>query len=211
MIISFSRRFLFVAIPKTATHSFRQVLRPHLAASDWEQCELFEKKQFPVPELAARGNGHFTCREIRPYLFDDLWAGLYKFGTVRNPYDRYVSHCHFRFGRQPELHRDPLAFMKRQLHLPGNRAVFRPQWDYLCDAQGECMVDAICRFERLQDDLDRVCARIGIPGTALERLNTSQSPDYRRFLDAELADMIRAHYAVDFERLGYAPEFTPPP
>ena len=68
MIISTLHKFLFVAIPKTGTHSVRQALREHMGPQDLEQVGLFVQKKFPVPELAKLQHGHLTLQQIRPYL-----------------------------------------------------------------------------------------------------------------------------------------------
>ena len=55
MIISNLHRFIFVAVPKTGTHSVRQALREHMGPDDLEQVRLFVEKRFPMPELAKLG------------------------------------------------------------------------------------------------------------------------------------------------------------
>ena len=66
MIISHARKFLFVAIPKTATQAIRRALRPHLHQHDWEQCHLFEPKAFPLEPIAQLRHGHISCAQIKP-------------------------------------------------------------------------------------------------------------------------------------------------
>ena len=48
MIISHQHRFIFVAVPKTGTHSVRQALREHLDHEDIEQVGLFVNKAVPL-------------------------------------------------------------------------------------------------------------------------------------------------------------------
>ncbi len=66
MIISSLHKFIFVAIPKTGTHSVRQALRHHMGPQDLEQVGLFVKKHFPIPELARLQHGHLSLQQIRP-------------------------------------------------------------------------------------------------------------------------------------------------
>ena len=65
MIISLKHRFIFVAIPKTGTHSIRQALRVHLGDEDMEQVGLFVQKKLPIPELAQFKHGHLTLQQLR--------------------------------------------------------------------------------------------------------------------------------------------------
>lgn len=48
MIISHLHRFIFVAVPKTGTHSVRQALREQMGDDDLEQVGLFVNKRFPM-------------------------------------------------------------------------------------------------------------------------------------------------------------------
>jgi hypothetical protein len=53
VIISHRHKFIFFAVPKTATHATREALRQHLGPDDWEQQVLFGKQALPMPEIAA--------------------------------------------------------------------------------------------------------------------------------------------------------------
>ncbi len=68
MIISPLHKFIFVAIPKTGTHSVRKALRDHMGPDDLEQVGLFVQKKFPIPELARLQHGHLSLEQVRPYL-----------------------------------------------------------------------------------------------------------------------------------------------
>ena len=105
MIISHSKRFIFFAVPKTATHAVRQVLRTHMEEGDWEQQMLFGKQALPIPELAALGHGHLSVAEVQPHLPAEQWHGYTKIAFVRNPYDRFILVCAF-------LNRDNPGFGK---------------------------------------------------------------------------------------------------
>jgi hypothetical protein len=208
VIVSFARRFLFVAIPKTATHAFRVTLRPHLGPNDWEQCQLFERMAFPVPALARFGHGHLTCRQVRPFLIPGLWEGLFKFCTVRNPYDRFVSHVYFRHRGGAALARDPLGTLKRSLADARGGSWATPQAAYVTDEDGRLAVDHVARFEDLQTHFDGICRRIGVPPAPLPIVNAVNPPSYATCYDAELRDMVRDAYADDFRLLGYSTDLT---
>ena len=64
MIISSLHRFIFVAIPKTGTHSVRQALRRHMGPSDLEQVGLFVQSKLPIPELARLQHGHLSLAQV---------------------------------------------------------------------------------------------------------------------------------------------------
>jgi hypothetical protein len=207
MIVSFERRFIFVAIPKTATHAFRTALRPRMGSRDWEQCVLFDKKFFPVEPLARIGHGHISALEVQPFLLPAFWDTALRFCTVRNPFDRFVSCCHFANRGNRRMVADPLGTMKQAIrdcqHL--SHILFRPQSAFITGQDGaSALVNFVCKFETLQHDFNQVCQRLGLPPSPLEVVNSSDSPDYRGCYDRELKDLVREAYREDFDRFDYA-------
>lgn len=209
MIVSFARRFVFVAIPKTATQAVRVALRPHLGLRDWEQCGLFETKRFPVEALARIGHGHLTCREVRPHLIPGLWDELFSFCTVRNPYERLVSWVYFHHHRNPALARDPLGLLKRTVTAHAESCWTLPQAHFVTDADGTLLVKHVARCETLQTHFDVICRTLGLPTATLPVVNTSDAPPYSACYDAELRDMVREVYAEDFRLFGYGTGLEP--
>lgn len=201
MILSFSRNFAFVAVPRTGTHAVRERLRPLLASNDWEQCGRYERRVFPVPALAAVGHGHLTCGEVQPFLPEDVWRGLFRFGFVRDPLDRFLS-CYFFLTRGAPAS-DPLAGMKRMLDNHAAHLLLRPQHLLLCDAEGEPMVDMIGRYERLEADFAAICEHIGIASAPPETVNASPRPA-RPPVDSEIEAQVAELYARDYRLFGYA-------
>lgn len=207
MIVSFSRQFLFVAVPKTAGHAVRTRLREQMGPRDWEQCALFETRAFPVKDLAAIRHGHLTCAQVRPYLLPGMWERFFKFAFVRDPLERFVSAAWFHHGATGKMRADPLGVMKGMLTDPAMNGHFlvRPQHHFLCDAEGRVMVDKVGRYERLQGDFDEICATIGATPTPLPAVNVTARPQVPSPMDAELAGLIRETYARDFTVFDYAP------
>lgn len=211
MIVSFRHRFIFVAIPKTATHAFRTALRPHLGRYDWEQCTLEERRAFPIAPLAAIEHGHLTCEQVRPFLLDDFWNACLRFCVVRNPYDRFLSYCRFVHRDSGRMRRDPRGVMKRTLTDMGIRkhVLLHPQNDFIVDANGDLMVNRVYRFERLQSEFEAFCRQAGLPPATLPLVNVSGDPPCTRLYDRELTEMVYAAYQRDFTTFGYLPEDVP--
>ena len=205
MIISHRHRFVFVAVPKTGTHSVRQALREQLGPEDEEQVGLFVNKRLPDAQLAAVGHGHLSLAQVRPYLGVGAFAGYFKFAFVRNPFDRFVSYCAFMtresgaFARQPQQVMHEILFRQR----PTGHILFQPQHQLLVDADGKLLADDIGRVEQMQESYDRLCARIGIPSAALGKVNSSSRGDWRRYYDTPLAEGVAALYRRDLELFGY--------
>jgi sulfotransferase famil protein len=214
MIVSFAHHFVFVAIPKTATHAVRTALRPHLGPRDWEQCVLFDQRFFPVGALARIGHGHVACRELRPFLVPGLFETFFKFCTVRNPYERFVSCCRFVNRDNERMRQAPLETMKRTIGDAETcrHVLFRPQSEFVTDEDGRLLVDYVCRFEGLQAHFDRVSERLGLPQSPLPQVNvtrvtrvtsvTTNAPG-QCCLDRELHETLRDVYRRDFALFGY--------
>jgi hypothetical protein len=206
MIVSHLHRFIFVPIPKTGTHSVRQALREHLGPDDIEQVGLFVNKRFPFAELAAIRHGHFGVAQVRPYLGEDTVNAYFKFGFVRNPFDRFVSYCSFMTRQHGAFDRDPQATMRKILFdvRPMDHVHFQTQASLLTDADGRLDVDHVGRVEEMQASYDTVCERIGIPSRALDKVNSSRRGDYRQYYDQALIDGVAALYRCDLELFGYS-------
>ena len=205
MIISHQHRFIFAAVPKTGTHSVRQALREHMSEADIEQVGLFVNKRFPYEELAAIRHGHLSLAQVRPHVGEEIFDAYFKFAFVRNPFDRFVSYCSFMTRAHGDFDRDPRGTMHRILFelRPLNHVHFQPQYTLLTNEAGALEMDFIGRVERMQDDYDAICARIGIPSRPLDRVNSSRRGDYRQYYDRALREGVAALYRGDLERFGY--------
>ena len=184
-------------MPKTATHAIREALRQHLDDHDWEQQGLFGQQSLPIPEIARLRHGHISARQIRPHVSSETWDTYFKFGFVRNPFDRFVSTCFFLNRENPRFAQAPVRIMKRYLTAEQfrQRILVRPLSELLTYKSGEIAVDYLGRYEDLQQSYDEVCERIGIPSTDLTRKNPSSHAAFTKYEDDDLRDIVtRAAY-----------------
>ena len=212
MIVSHKHRFIFFAVPKTATHALRQALTPHLGPDDWEQQVLFGNAASPIPEIARIQHGHVSARQLRPHVSDDVWESYFKFGFVRNPFDRFVSTCFFLNRNNPDFAAGAVTFMKRALTVPRfrQRVLVTPQVRLLTDSDGAIALDYVGRYEELQNSYDEICDRIGIARTELGRKNPSEHKAYTEYYDDELAELVGKFYEGDLKTFSYAFESESP-
>jgi hypothetical protein len=107
-LISLAHNFLFVHIPKTVGNSIQNVLRTYSEdkivrlAPHQDGIERFEVRsdKFNIHK-------HSTLQDYRAELGDEVFQRLFKFTSVRNPWDRMVS-----FYFSP--HRGPVSWNREQ-------------------------------------------------------------------------------------------------
>ncbi|MYH16775.1 MAG: sulfotransferase family protein [Gammaproteobacteria bacterium] len=209
VIISHAHRFIFFAVPKTGTQAVRQALSVHLGPDDWQQHALYGQARLPIPALAAKGHGHLSVREVAPRIDRDTWDSYFKFGFVRNPFERFVSAYLFLFRNSPAAkERGPTQItegMKAALNHPKfrRRVLITPQTELLTDADGRLALDHLGRHERLQADFDEIAQRLGLPPTPLPVRNATEHAHYSHYYDDELKEMVGALYDQDLSRFRY--------
>ncbi len=216
MLLSHRYKFLFVHIAKTGGTSVRAAL----AALRWR--DPMHWLAFPCHRLSHL-TGHrigtkfprhakiVAAKEMLPREFFD---GLFKFAFVRNPWDLQVSSYHHIRRERPHLMagiRDFPGFVRwkldperaYQFHIDTSIEL---QSDYVKDLSGEIVVDFVGRYERLQEDFDEVCKRIGLPLRALphKRQAKDRASDYRRYYDDATAELIATYFKPDIDAFGYA-------
>ena len=205
MIISHKHKFIFFAVPKTATHTIRAALRQHTGSDDWEQQVLFGQQFLPIPQLARLQHGHISAQEIRPHLEAEIWESYFKFAFVRNPFDRFVSCCFFLNREDPNFESTAVAFMKERLQRTRfqQRVLVRPQYRQLCTANGDIALDYVGRYENLQESYDFICERIGLPKDELGKNNSSEHSRYTKYYDDDLRQKVADFYDEDLRLFSY--------
>jgi len=215
MLLSPKHQFLFIHIAKTGGTSVRAALARGRWADPWYWpmflCSRFS--HLSGHRIGTKLPRHAKVIAAKELLPREVFAALFKFAFVRNPWDLQVSsYHHIRRERPQHLggHRDFESFLRWKLnperppqyHLDTSIEL---QTDYLIDLRGQLIVDYIGRYERLEKDFAEICARIGMVAPRLphRRQANDRSADYRRYYTDETADLIQRHFAADIERLGY--------
>ncbi len=190
-------RAIFIHIPKTAGSSVVEA--------------LFERRTTHIP--LAR------YRAADPARFD----AYFKFGFVRDPFDRLHSafnylHGAIGRGKSPDhvwAGRNLARFENFEafvhaLEVPATRRVildyihFRPQHHWVrLPGETACALDFTGRFERLEEDFDAVCERLGRarPLDHKRRRVRPEGEGYSRRMKAIVGDL----YSADFAIFGYDP------
>lgn len=210
MLISHRHRFAFIHVPKTAGSSVAFALWPHADHVDdyWMNRGLtlvgIHVNHY-APYRRKKFRTHTSAAILQRQLPADVFADLFKFAFVRNPWDLLVSSYHYLLEHQGH-HRGRSA---RRLRSFADYAAYEigrgkmSQSAMLAGDDGRLLVDFVGRFESLASDFAFVCRRIGVDGS-LGRANTTRHRDYRNFYDDRLAEAVGRFFAADAERFGYS-------
>ena len=154
---------------------------------------------------------HKTALEKINELGRRRWENKYTFTVIRNPWDRVVSHYHYRVQtNQTELGTNTLDFREwvqltygsKDSFYYDNPKMFMPQLEWISDHQGNILVDHICRFERLNDDFSSVCAKLR-KSVTLPHVKASKRGNYRDYYDDDTFDIVAKWFRKDIENFGY--------
>lgn len=151
--------------------------------------------RFGIRSSAGNLKKHSTLAEYRRELDPELYGRLFKFSCVRNPWARMIS---FYFTpRRNVTGWDRRAFLELLAKTPGCL-------DFLKTTKaGLPEVDFVMRFERLQEDFNEACGRIGIPSRPLPHSNASNHADYREYYDEELVAAVANRFHREIKLFGY--------
>jgi len=217
MLISHSHGFLFVHVAKTGGTSVRTALRRYRWSGRYAPAllvtSLISQATRPRHRLGVKFPRHAKAVAAQEMLPEPVFAGLFKFVFVRNPWDLQVSSWHHISRESPESIRGIHSFgdFLRYKFDPERPYDFmldisrELQSDYIVDLHGRTIVDFIGHYERLQTDFNTVCDRIGIARRNLPHARRAvDRDDYRRYYDTDTRALVAEHYAADIERLDYS-------
>ena len=202
MLISESKKFLFIHIQKTGGQSLRASLKG------------------VIPDLEEGWGSRYHAR-----LSDVLQAypsvrvgEYYTAAFVRNPWDRLVS-WYADIVQNAAIRQNPLrqgvlrkarSFEEFVLHchnVPGRdgRMPFSlNQIDYLTDTSGDLAVDFIGRFENFEDNAATLLRYLGLPQVRIPHLNRShRKAVYRAYFTHATAEVVRRRFSRDIDMFGY--------
>lgn len=228
MIVSYSRRFIFIRPRKVAGSSVELFLSRFCGeediitpASEREEDlrEATGPRNFHIPgyghsrllricgEVLGRpaiGHGgfynHMPAKEIKRLIGDEAWNDCYKFAIERNPWDRQVSLYHWHYRNKKTKPSFDL-FIRSPLHRKRS-----PNFDtYAID--GTVAADYVCRYETLEEDVTVVLKQIGIDAKVdLPKAKVGYRNDrsWREYYTPRTRDIVGQWYAREIAAFGYS-------
>ena len=209
MIISHSKKFIFIKYPKSAgTSVYYNLSRQCVAGDLFGELEK-DNPAFENLPLATRGlNAHATPANALHLVTDVQWRKYTKISICRNPWDRVVSSYWFTLRDVPEINRPPFAkwlMSQGRAKLDKSHFLFWPN--------GEPTCDLYLRYESLAEGYKQLCRQLGIEYEPLPQMksqfrkSTTHYSSY--FTSTELVEHVAKYNARTIELFGY--KFERPP
>jgi hypothetical protein len=206
-MISIAHAFLFIHRGKSGGNSVSEALLPFAEDRKTVTGSQDGTERFDVESERFGTRKHARLAEYRRAIPPEIFGGLYKFCTIRNPFERLVS-AYFSPHRVADgkvAGFDRAAF----LHLIARQATLR---DFIRstppgetpDGALDAELDRVMRFECLAADFAAVTRAIGIGTPALPHRNRGDHGPYRRYYDAELRQLVEARFREELDWGGYA-------
>lgn len=221
MIISHRYRFIFLRTRKTAGTSVEIALSRHVGSDDvvaalcerderlrldsggvgpqnhldpGHQCTQALRNALPGPQCGVRYYNHMPASEVRKLVGLPVWNSYFKFCLERNPWEKVISLYYHRHRREPRPHlRDFIE----------SEAADAFNWP-LYHIGSESAVDWIVRYERLDEMLEQVRVRLGLPSLqplprAKAQFRVSHPVRYDRHGAAAVAKI----FGAEIDKFGY--------
>lgn len=206
MIISHSKKFIFIHIYKVAGTSISDALKKYEALSlNYFRIYRFLSRNYPIL-FPNKFHRHITAGELKEKLQPEIFDSYFKFAFVRNPWDWQVSLYYYMLKRKDHHQYNIISQMNFEEYIQWVVSTdVNLQKDMLFSKKNEQLVDFIGKFENLEDDFMKVCQILGLKDTHLPHVNKSprHKTSYREYYNEKTKDLVYQAYRNDIELFDY--------
>lgn len=206
-MISEKYQCIFIEVPKTGSTSIRAILgeptKPHL---DILQTRVELESILHLRYLYDRPDDVWDPNKVKG-IVASIFKQYFKFGFVRNPWDRTVSLYERKEGIQfsgKKTFEEFVDWINYSSDTCLHPTQHKNQLDWFCAGNGKLLVDFIGRFERLDDDWKIVCEQLGIDVNLPHiNKNPTRTRHYTEYYTKKTRQIIAEKFSVDIEYFGY--------
>ena len=207
MIISHSKKFIFIHNYKVAGTSVRNALQ-RFDSLKYSEASFMEKAKYLVhryPNIYSKDfNGHVKAEEVSNVIPAKIFNNYYKFGFVRNPWDWQVSLYTFMLKKENHHQHSLIKSFKSFDEYIDWRVhedlTLQKSFFY---SNEECLMDFVGKFENLDKHFLKVCNILNIDAK-LPYLNKSRDDNkFLGFYSKKSIEMVNQAYKKDIELFGY--------
>jgi len=203
MFIDTNHKFVFVAVPKTATSTIHNIFNQNSSLNTYDSYHphLQEQYHFPVSKI----------QELHPEV-----ESYYKFGFCRNPWDRMVSswieftsavdHINTWSANLLNDFKSFEDFILKFSNTPWSEEIhFQPSSWYLY--RNGKPVDFIGKYENFSSDFEEVVGKLNlnIRSDQLPQIRkTKRDKNYQKYyINQKMIDSVASFFKDDIENFGY--------
>ena len=211
-MISSEKKFLFIHVPKTGGNSLQNILRNYSE----DKIMIYGEHQDGIERFEVRNDKydvtkHSSLQHYKDILEPNFYEKLFKFATIRNPYDRMISWYFSPHRGVTEWVRED--FIKLVEEVPTVREYIglstslsqQKAFNFLGFSftfnkpKLDQDINFLIRFEFLEKDFRKVCQMIDIPYEPLPIRNKSERKPYITYFDRELKEIVEEKFAEEIE------------
>lgn len=207
--------FLFIHAPKTGGNSIQNILR-HYSEDDIvilaKHQDGFER--FEVRNMQYNITKHSALSHFKSVMDANTYSLLYKFSTIRNPWDMMISSYFSPHRGVKEWDRNEFLTLLNTVSTLGQYVRENSPADRFLNYSDnqrsdirkrlDADVDFIMKFERLNDDFKIVCEQLDIPYSPLPNRNASIHAHYSEYYDDNLRELVRDKFIEEIEFGNYS-------
>ena len=206
-MISFSKNFLFVHVPKTAGNSIQNILIEYSEDNKTTNNPGQDgTERFGITNKRYQLQKHSKLEDYYKQLEPEKYISLYKIMCVRNPWDRLIS---FYFSPHRKVQQWNEGDFK---NLLGKTAGLSDFCQLPKDKNNQLAfnnIDHFIRYEYLENDFSEVCSHIKIPHESLANRNQSSRLHYSHYYTDELIELVASNFADEIDYFNYSFEADP--
>lgn len=194
---------IFVRVPRTGTISIRSLFNTFANTVN----------VYSGDESTSLKDPHLTLSEIKDIIFTDSkyerfrnkYYSMFKFGFVRNPFDRIVSLYHYlkKGGSIENLHfKDFNDFIENYYNKFDywdwfDKRIQQYKWVEGCDFVG--------KFENLENDIHFICSKLGVSEDKVNlcKVNDSDHYHYSQYYNQKSIKFVYKKEYKTIEKFGY--------
>jgi hypothetical protein len=229
MIISHTRKFIFIKSFKTAGTSIEAALSNYCSGNDVvvpindfvhnrDKDGQLVHKGMNADEVYRKIGQHVDAATIKAREPAEIWNDYYKISLARNPWDRAISFFFWDKRGDPAIRPKKRFFNYLGVPFDEFKLIRREFLKYINEGgltnndrfyvmDGKLCVDYVIRYESLQKDFDAVCQRLDIrPTPQLPELKTGirkGGHHYTEYYDDRARDVVARLHENDIRLLGY--------
>jgi len=210
-MISTTKNFLFIHVPKTGGNSVQNILKKYsddkiIAYKDYQD----GIERFEIENDKYKVTKHSTLLEYKQALEPNIYKNMFKIATLRNPWEMVVSY--YFSPHRGSINWDRTSFINLLKNIKPLRYYITTNQkgsflgDYFKNSflkKIDNEIDFLLRFERLNDDFKRLCKFIGIPEYNLPVRNKSDRKHYSKYYDSELIKLVSNKFREEIKLGNY--------